>query len=192
MSLPVIGLGSMVTRLKPNNNPHTGSTALPCLKKAKQIHWQTIAILLILFDHRHCALRVCSWRSDNPNFYLVVLKHMQDEVQRKSEMLTVGSWLLYHNNTPDHVMLSITKFLSKHSIHTLPQPLYSPDIWPLDFFYSPNSKLPLKEEGSRQWKVSSLMQQMTWRRYHERPSNRASKSWKCGVQGDYFVGDNIQ
>jgi hypothetical protein len=52
MSLPVIGLGSMVMRLKPNNNPHTGSIALPCLKKEGQICWQTIAILRILFDHQ--------------------------------------------------------------------------------------------------------------------------------------------
>jgi histone-lysine N-methyltransferase SETMAR len=60
------------------------------------------------------------------------------------EMSTAGSWLLHHDNAPIHTTLSIIQFFSKHSIPTLPQPPFSPDLSPPNFFLFPNSKLLLK------------------------------------------------
>jgi hypothetical protein len=66
-------------------------------------------------------------------------------------------------------------------------PFHSPTFhltYPLlTFFYSLNSNLPLREEDFRQWKTSSLMLQMTWRRYHKNHLNSVSKSRKGGRRG---------
>jgi hypothetical protein len=82
-------------------------------------------------------------------------------------MWTVGSW--HHDNAPAHTSLSNRQFLAKDTISTIPHPLiYLTSLLPT-FFYSLNSKLPLKEEDFRQWKTSSLMRGLTWRRYHKHP-----------------------
>jgi hypothetical protein len=45
---------------------------------------------------------------------------------------------------PTHTALPIRKFLAKYSIPTLPQPHYSPDLYPPDFFLLPQLKNTLK------------------------------------------------
>jgi hypothetical protein len=81
------------------------------------------------------------------------------------------------------ITLSVRQFLAKHSIPNLPQPPYSPDFSPLDFFLFPKLKCTLIEEDFRQWKTSSLMRQRIWRWYHKHPLNSASKSEKGGGRG---------
>jgi hypothetical protein len=73
------------------------------------------------------------------------------------------------------------------SFHNTPIKLTSPLP---TFFYSLNSKLPSKEDF-RPWKTS-LMCQMTWRRYHKHPSNGASKSEKGSGRGAFLWKDNNQ
>jgi transposase len=93
----------------------------------------------------------------NQGVYLAALRCLHDAVQRIwPEMWTVGSWLLHHDNVPAQTALSIRQFLTKHSIPTLPQPSYSPDLSPLDFFFSLNLTIPLKEEDFRQWNTSLM------------------------------------
>jgi histone-lysine N-methyltransferase SETMAR len=53
--------------------------------------------------------------------------------------------MLHHNNTPCHTALSINEFLTeKKSIPVIPQPLYSPDLSPCEFFLFPRLKNHLK------------------------------------------------
>jgi transposase len=81
------------------------------------------------------------------DFYVAVLRCLQDEVHRKGpEMWTVRSWLLHHNNVPARTALSIRQFLAKHSIPTLPQPSYSPELSPPDFFLFPKLRITFKRK----------------------------------------------
>ncbi|UYV73952.1 hypothetical protein LAZ67_11001570 [Cordylochernes scorpioides] len=90
------------------------------------------------------------------------------------------SWILHHDNAPAHTALKISKFLQDHSTSVFPQPPYSPDLAPCDFFLFGK----LKKKG------------------HEcDPENRLpevfcrleKKRWlKCiAANGDYFERDNL-
>jgi hypothetical protein len=130
--------------LKPSNSPHTGRVLLHL---APRKH--------VFFDHRgivHYEITPAG-QTVNQDFYLAVVKRLLDAVRRKRpEMWTVGSWLLHHNNAPAHTALLGRQFLAKHSILTLPQPPYSPDLSPSTFFLFPKLKITPKGRRFRQWK----------------------------------------
>jgi len=52
--------------------------------------------------------------------------------------------MLHHNNTPCHRAVSINEFLAEKSIPVVPQPPYSLDLSPCDFFFFPWLKNHLK------------------------------------------------
>jgi len=49
-----------------------------------------------------------------------------------------NNWMLHHDNAPCHMAISLIEFLAKKSIPMVPQPPYSPDLSPCDFFCSLN------------------------------------------------------
>ena len=67
---------------------------------------------------------------------------------------TNNTWMLHHDNAPAHVSLLIREFLTKHETTVAPQPPYSPDLAPADFFLFPNLKSSLK--GRRFQKVEEI------------------------------------
>ena len=81
----------------------------------------------------------------NKHFYLNVLKRLRVAVRRKRpEALTNNTWMLHHDNAPAHASLFIREFLTKHETTVVPQPPYSPDLAPADFFLFPQLKSSLK------------------------------------------------
>jgi transposase len=70
---------------------------------------------------------------------------MREGIRRKRpELWHAGNWLLHDDNAPSHRALVTHEFLTHNSIFTLPQPLYSLDLAPCDFFLFPKMKLQLK------------------------------------------------
>jgi transposase len=53
-------------------------------------------------------------------------------------------WMLQHNHTSLHSSFLVLDFLAKHATTVLPQPPYSPDLAPADFFLFPKLKSMLK------------------------------------------------
>ena len=53
-----------------------------------------------------------------------------------------NNWMLHHDNAPCHMAISVIDFLAKKGISVVPQPSYSPDMSPCDFF--PKLKFHLK------------------------------------------------
>ena len=45
-----------------------------------------------------------------------------------------NNWMLHHDNASCHMAISVIKFLAKKGIPVVPQPPYSPDLSPCDFF----------------------------------------------------------
>ena len=77
----------------------------------------------------------------NKVLYLNVLKRLREAVRRKRpEPWTNHTWMLHHDNAPAHVSFLIREFLTKHETTVVPQPPYSPDLAPADFFFFPNLK----------------------------------------------------
>jgi transposase len=45
-----------------------------------------------------------------------------------------GNWIVHHDNASAHRAVTTNEFLTKRNIPSLPQPPYSPDLAPCDFF----------------------------------------------------------
>jgi len=81
----------------------------------------------------------------NEEFYLNVMKRLRAAVRRKRpEAWTNNSWMLHHDNAPAHASLLIRESFTKHETTVVPQPPYSPDLAPADFFLFLKLKSSLK------------------------------------------------
>ncbi|VEN45832.1 unnamed protein product [Callosobruchus maculatus] len=50
----------------------------------------------------------------------------------------------FHDNAPAHTSLLVREYLAKNNTVMVPQPPYSPDLAPCDFFLFPKLKRPMK------------------------------------------------
>jgi len=66
----------------------------------------------------------------------------------------VNNWMLHHDNAPCHMAISVIEFLAKKDIPVVPQPPYSLDLSPCNFFLFPKLKFYLK--GRHFWKVENI------------------------------------
>jgi hypothetical protein len=159
--------------LKPNNNPHTGRVLLRlaprkhdrCAREWKQ------CCFIFFFNHQGICIMNLLLKVSNQDFYLAILRHMDDAVWREAGASTTIMHLLTRYCQLDNSCQNI-QFPLFHNPRTYLTPHPT-------FFYSLNSKLPLKEDF-RQWTTSSLMWQMTWRWYHKHPLYSASESGQGG------------
>jgi len=79
----------------------------------------------------------------NQTFYREVLERLRKRMAR----LRLGierTWMLHHDNAPCHTAVSINEFLAEKNISMVPQPHYSPDLSPCDFFVFPQAQKPLE------------------------------------------------
>ncbi|UYV80341.1 hypothetical protein LAZ67_18002535 [Cordylochernes scorpioides] len=116
--------------------------------------------------------------------------------QKRPELWRSKSWILHHDNAPSHTTLKISKFLQDTQPLCSPNPPYSPDLAPCDFFLFGKLK---KVKGS---KISEHRRDQSGiEEGHEGdPENRLpevfcrlqKKRLKCiAANGDYFQGDNL-
>ncbi|UYV60110.1 hypothetical protein LAZ67_1000019 [Cordylochernes scorpioides] len=64
--------------------------------------------------------------------------------QKRPDLWKNKNWLLHHDNAPAHTSLLVRDFLAKNNTLMMPQPPYSPDSAPCDFFLFPKLKRPMK------------------------------------------------
>ena len=57
--------------------------------------------------------------------------------------ICADAWMLHHDNAVCPAVISVSEFLTKRSIPVVPQPPYSPDLSPCDFFLFPKLKFHL-------------------------------------------------
>ena len=73
------------------------------------------------------------------------MRCLREAIRKKRlELWTNNSWLLHHDNAPAHLALLVRNFLVKNNTVIMPQPPYSPDLAPCDFFLFPRLKRPMK------------------------------------------------
>jgi len=73
------------------------------------------------------------------------MKRLREAVRRKRpEAWTNKTWMLHHDNPPAHASLLIREFLAKQDTIVVPQPPYTPDLAPADFFQFSKLKSTLK------------------------------------------------
>ena len=88
--------------------------------------------------------------------YVEKLGNLRDAVNRKRPNLRDGRWLLDHDNAPCHTAGKVIEFLHRNKMQTVPNPPYSPNLAPCDFFLFPTLKRPLS--GRRFYNDNELMQ----------------------------------
>jgi transposase len=104
-----------------------------------------------------------------------------------------GNWILHHDNDPVHRAITTNEFLSKHNISSLPQPPYSPDLAPCDFFLFPQLKKTMK--GHRFDYVEDNQANMTrqlraiTKSGYQRYFHHRQERWNKCIQGHFFEGD---
>jgi len=132
----------------------------------------------------------------NQQFYIEVLEWLRKRIIRVRPEVA-NTWILHHDNAPCHRVFNVTQFLTSKNISVLPQPPYSPDMSPCDFFLFPRIKQVVK--GTHFDSVKDIQTSVT-RVLQELPVNDFQKSyenWKkrwtqcVAAQGEYFEGDHI-
>ena len=133
----------------------------------------------------------------NKDFYLNVLKRLMEAVRRKRPEAWTNTWTLHHDYAPAQVSLLIREFLTKHETTVVPQPPYSPDLAPADFFLFQNLKS--SPEGRRFQTVEETEENLIWD-FRAIPQNMfqdAFQNWKKHWErciksgGEYFEGDKF-
>ena len=126
----------------------------------------------------------------NHAFYKDVLERLRKRVQRVRMDIA-------DDNLPAHTALAIREFLTKKKIPVLPQPLYSPDLAPCDFYLFPKLKLKLK--GHRFGTIEQIQKTVTDNLHTltENDFQYCCEQWKkrwnhyVSSQGSYFEGDHL-
>ena len=133
----------------------------------------------------------------NSQYYLGVMRRLRDAVRRKRpELWADNSWLLHHDNAPSHTSLVVRDHFAKNSTHIIPQPPYSPDLAPSDFWLFSKLKRPLR--GHRFETIEEIKEKTTSELRAIPTDDYAAcfENWKkrwhscIATGGDYFEGDD--
>jgi transposase len=101
--------------------------------------------------------------------------------------------MLHHDNAPAHASLLIREFLAKQETIVVPQPLYSPDLAPADFFLFPKLKSNLK---GRRFQTVEEIKENSLQDLRTIPQN-TFQNWKkrwercINSRGEHFEGDKF-
>jgi len=102
--------------------------------------------------------------------------------------------VLHHDNAPAYSSFLVRNFLVKNEKTVVPQPPYSPDLAPVDFFLFPKLKSTLK---GRRFDTFNEIQRNSTKELFTIPKE-AFQSWqkrweRCvASEGNYFEGDKLE
>ncbi|UYV61210.1 rl [Cordylochernes scorpioides] len=129
----------------------------PRPKKARQVRSNVKVLLTVFFDCRGVVHHefLPQGRTVNKEYYLQVMRNLREAIrQKRPDLWKNKNWLLHHDNAPAHTSLLVRDFLAKNNTLMMPQPPYSPDLAPCDFFLFPKLKRPMK--GRRYAKLDEI------------------------------------
>lgn len=167
-------------------------------KKARMSKSKIKTMMICFFDSKGVVHKefVPPGQTVNHQFYIEVLQRLRKRIFRVRPEIA-DTWILHHDNAPCHRAFSVTQFLTSKNITLLPQPPYSPDISPCDFFLFPRVKQIVK--GTHFESVTAIHKPVT-RVLEALPVEAFQKcyeNWKhrwytcVAAQGEYFEGDHI-
>ena len=173
---------------------HAGS---PRPKKATQSKYTHKLLMIPFFDSTGMIYThwVPSGQRVNKEYYVEVLREFRKRFRWKRPVLfKLGLWHFHQDNAPIHNSILVSDYLTKMGIKTVPQPPYSPDVAPCDFWLFP--KLKEKLRGCRYETIEEMKEAVTkvidtlsQEDFHEAFPN-LMEQYKCiAAGGDYFEGD---
>ena len=173
---------------------HAGS---PRPKKARQSK-STHKLLTIPFFESTGMIymhRVPTGQTVNKEYYVEVLREFRERFRwKRPALFKSGLWHFHWDNAPVHNSILATDYLSKMGIKTVPQPPYSPDLTPCDFWLFPKLKENIRGcryETIEEMKeaVTKVIDTLTQEDFHG-AFQKLLERYKCiAARGDYFKGD---
>ena len=109
----------------------------------------------------------------------------------KASTLQIGSVRFHQDKAPVHNSILVTDFLTKIVIKTVPQPPYSPDLAPCEFWLFPKLR-GCCHEALEEMKetVTKVIDALTQENFHRAFQILFERYNKCiAARGDYFEGD---
>ena len=172
----------------------------PRPKKARQVRSNVKVLLTVFFDCRGVVHHefLPQGRTVNKEYYLQVMRNLREAIrQKRPDLWKNKNWLLHHDNAPAHTSLLVREFLTKNNTLMMPQPPYSPDLAPCDFFLFPKLKRPMK--GRRYATIEEIktaskeeLNKITKNNFLKCFEDWKKRWHKCIISdGDYFEGDKI-
>lgn len=115
--------------------------------------------------------------------------------QKRPDLWKDNSWFLHHDNAPSHTALVIRDHFARNSTHIVPQPPYSPDLAPCDFWLFAKLKRPLRGHRFESIEEIKTETKKELKAIPEEDFAACFENWKkrwhkCIAFGrDYFEGD---
>ncbi|UYV64012.1 SEC14L1, partial [Cordylochernes scorpioides] len=172
----------------------------PRPKKARQVRSNVKVLLTVFFDCRGVVHHefLPQGRTVNKEYYLQVMRNLREAIrQKRPDLWKNKNWLLHHDNAPAHTLLLVRDFLAKNNTLMMPQPPYSPDLAPCDFFLFPKLKRPMKGRRYAMLDEIKTASKEELKKFFKNDFLKCFEDWKnrwhkCIIShGDYFEGDKI-
>ena len=116
-------------------------------KKSRQSRSKIKVMLTVFFDYRgvvHYEF-LPTGQTVNKEYYLSVMRRLREAIRlKRPDLWSMGNWFLHHDNAPAHTALIVREHFAKNSTNIVPQPPYSPDLAPCDFWLFSKLKRPLR------------------------------------------------
>ncbi|UYV76007.1 hypothetical protein LAZ67_13002113 [Cordylochernes scorpioides] len=172
----------------------------PRPKKARQVRSNVKVLLTVFFDCRGVVHHefLPQGRTVNKEYYLQVMRNLREAIrQKRPDLWKNKNWLLHHDNAPAHTSLLARNFLAKNNTLMMPQPPYSPDMAPCDFFLFPKLKRPMKGRRYAMLDEIKTASKEELKKIFKNDFLKCFEDWKncwhkCIIShGDYFEGNKI-
>ena len=128
----------------------------------------------------------------NKEYYVEVLREFRKRfLGKRPALFKSGLWHFLQDNAPVHNSILVTDYLTKMGIKTVPQPPYSPDLAPCDFWLFPKLR-GYRYETIEEMKeaVTKFIDMLAQEDFHGAFQKLLELYNKCiAVGGDYFEGD---
>ena len=112
--------------------------------------------------------------------------------RKRPELFQSSRWHFQQDNAPVHNTIFVIDYLIKMSIKTVPQPPYSPDLAPCDFWLVPKFRgcryETIEEVKEAVMKVIDTLTQEDFHGAFQKLLERYNKCIAAG--GDYFEGES--
>ena len=122
----------------------------PRPKKDRQSKFTHKLLMIPFFDSTGIIYK--SWvptgQTVNKEYYVEVLREFRKRFRwKRPALFKLGQWHFQPDNAPVHNSILVTDYLTKMGIKTVPQPPYSRDLTPCDFWLFPKLKENLRGCG---------------------------------------------
>lgn len=176
------------------------TSSSPRPKKCRQVKSNIKTMLICFFDMKgvvHMEF-VPPGQTVNQTFYLGVLRRLRNSVrQKRPDLWQTGDWFIHHDNAPAHTAISVSQFLVKNSMVSLPHAPYSPDLAPCDFFLFPRMKRGMKGRRFDSIEEVKIKTREELAGITEDEFKKCFEQWKhrwdkcITSSGEYFEGDKV-